>query len=504
MALKKLAGDTVWYGGSSILTRMISYFMVPLYTAVFQIGEYGIVTEFYAYIAFLYVIYTYGIETTYFRFATKGEDEHQVFNLGLSSILVSSLVFSALLCFLATPIVNFLEYRGQESAIYYVSSIIFIDAIVAVPYARLRLKGKARKFAFIKLTQVSTTLGLNVFFLLICYPIVKGELFNQFQPFVSFWFDDVFVVKYVFVANLMANALILILLGNEFKGFNFTLNISQLKPILSYSFPLLFMGLAGVTNEMLSRALLKNWLPIGFYAGLNNQEALGIFGAVYKLSIFIQLGIQAFRYAAEPFFFSNAADKNSPQLFAKVMTAFVQFNAIVFLGICMNLDWLGMVILRNQTYQTGLHIVPFLLMGYIFSGVYYNLSVWYKVSDQTKYGAIITSVGAVLTVVLNFLLIPMLGYLGSAIVTFLVFFSMSLISYILGKRHFSVPYEVGKIFEVLFLASGIVYLMEIISWPNFWLSLAIRNMIVLCFVVYIYLRERKALVGRKVFGVTLP
>lgn len=504
MALRKLAGDTVWYGISSILSRMISYFMVPLYTSVLSTAEYGIVTELYAYIAFMYVIYTYGMETSYFRFSTNGEDEKEVFNLSMSSILVSTLILSGLLCLFSTPIVNFLSYPGQESAVYYMAGIIAIDALVAIPYARLRINRKGKKFAIIKLIQVSSTLCLNLFFLLVCYPIAKGEFLPEYQSWVSGWFDLTFAVKYVFIANLIANGLILVLLYKEFEGFRFNFSLAKLKPILVYAYPLLFMGLAGVTNEMLSRALLKNWLPTGFYPNLNNQEALGVFGAVYKLSIFIQLGVQAFRYAAEPFFFSNAKDKNSPDLFAKVMTGFVQFNSIVFLAICMNLDWLGALILQKEVYHTGLFIVPFLLMGYIFSGVYYNLSVWYKISDQTKYGAIITSVGAVLTIVLNFVLIPVLGYFGSALVTFLVFFSMAAISYLLGQKHFPIPYQLGKVFEVLLIASLLVYIDSFITYPNGVISFLVRNMVLMLYVVYVYWRERKVLSGRTIFGITLP
>ena len=503
-AIRKLAGDTVWYGISSILSRMISYFMVPLYTAVLEVRDYGIVTELYAYIAFFLVVYTYGMETTYFRYATKGHEESITFNVSFSTILTSSLAFSGLLCLFSTSIVNWLQYPGQEEAIYYMAGIITIDALVSIPYARLRLQNRAKYFAYIKLTQVTVTLLLNVFFLLVCYPIAKGELFVGWQSAITFWFDANFVVKYVFMANLLANGLILLLLLKEFYGYRFTLRLKELKPMLIYSMPLLFMGLAAVTNEMFSRTLLKRWLPIGYYENLDNQEALAVFGAVYKLSIFIQLGIQAFRYAAEPFFFSKTSDKSSPKLFSQVMTLFVQFNAVLFLAISVNLDWLGTMILRNETYLTGLHIVPYLLLGYLFSGVYYNLSVWYKVSDKTHFGAIITTIGAIITVFLNYVLIPIWGYFGSAVTTLAVFFGMSAISYVLGQKHHPIPYDLMAIFEAILLACVLVVISEWVACDLSAVQFLIKNSLPILLLIYLYLRNRKYLQGRKILGIKMP
>lgn len=502
--LRGLAGDTVWYGLSSIVGRMITYFLTPLYTGVLATDLFGVYTEFYAYIGFLYAIYTFGMETAYFRYAAKSGEPQATFNVSLSAILVVSVLLSALLCALATPITQLLDYPGQEQVIYWLSCIIAIDAIVAIPYAKLRLEKKPRKFAFIRLFNVCFTVILNLFFYAFCLQILEGKILEDLKSYVSPWYDLDFQVKYIFLSNLIANASVLFLLYREFRDFRFSISRAQLKPMLSYAMPLLIMSLAVVTNEMLSRTILKYWLPEGFYPGLSSQDVLGIFGACYKLSVFMLLGIQAFRYAAEPFFFSNSDNKNSPQLFAKVMSGFIVFNALVFYTVSVNLKPISMVFLTNAVYREAVFIVPILLMAYLFSGINYNLSVWYKLTDQTKYGAIITCIGAIITIALNYYLIPVWGYLGSAIATFATFSIMSTISYILGRKFYPVPYDLPKALEYLMLSSvgvAFIYPLELGHWL---LDFLVKNLTVLLFIAYIYLRERKHLSGTKVFGFRIP
>lgn len=503
-SLRSLAGDTLWYGISSFGVRFISWLLVPLYTAVMQTAEYGIITELYAYIAFLYVIYTYGMETAYFRFAKTSAEERQVFNQTFSTMLVTSLIFSSLLIVFSEPICRWLDYEGYEVFIYYLAAIIAIDAIVAMPYARLRFEKNAKGFALIKLLQVCVTITLNLFFFIVCDNIHRGEWYVELQPLVDSFYDQNLKVKYALLSNVLANVVTMVFLFRFFHGYRFTIRWHYLKPILIYGSPLLFMGLATVTNEMLSRTLLTRWLPENFYPGQTSKEALGVFGACYKLSIFMQLGIQAFRYAAEPFFFSNADSKESPKLFAKVMNGFIAFNALVFMAVSLNLEPLGMLVLKRPEYHQGLDIVPYLLMGYLFSGVYYNLSVWYKLTDKTRYGAIITGIGALLTVLLNYILIPIYGYFGSAVVTLVVYFSMSMISFVLGRKFYPVPYRVGRAFEYIALTTLATAMLYQIDIGHFWANVLIRNVGVAAFIVYLYLRERKALTGKQVFGIRLP
>ncbi|PIB36756.1 hypothetical protein BFP72_15785 [Reichenbachiella sp. 5M10] len=503
--LKGLAGDTVWYGLSSIIGRMITYFLTPLYTAVLLTDEFGIYTELYVYVGFLYAIYTYGMETAYFRFASKADQSSsEIYNLSLSSIILSSLTLSAIICVFAHPVAAVLGYAGHETVIYWLAMIIAIDAIVAIPYARLRLEKKAKKFAFIRLFNVILTVLLNVFFYVICYQIIQGTLWPELQDTVARHYDMTFKVKYIFLSNVLANATVLILLHKELRDFKFKIDLHKLKPILSYASPLLIMSLAVVTNEMLSRAMLKYWLPEGFYPDKSNMDILGIFGACYKLSVFMLLGIQAFRYAAEPFFFSNAESKNSPQLFARVMSGFVVFNSVVLLAVSVNLQPISVIFLTNPDYREAIYIVPILLLAYLFSGINYNLSVWYKITDRTKYGAIITGFGALLTFGLNYLLIPTMGYFGSALATLATFFSMTMISYLLGRKYYPIPYDLPKALEYLLLSSiGSVALFEL-NLGHWAVNFLVKNTAVLLFITYIYFREKKHLSGRIIFGFKIP
>lgn len=503
--VKRLAGDTMWYGLSSIVGRMISYLLVPLYTTVFLPGEYGIVTELYAYTAFLYPIFTYGIETAYFRFANKDpEKESELFNLTTTAMILTSLTLAGLLFWFAVDIAIWLEYPGKEQVFYWLAAVLAVDAVTSIPFARLRFRKKAKKFALIRFFNITFAVFLNLFFLVFCLKIYEGAWLPEWQEFMRAHFDFEFKAKYVFLSNLISNSLLIVFLLKEYDGYKPAINLSKFLPVLIYAAPMLFMGLAGVTNEMLSRALLKFWLPEGFYADQTSMDALGIFGACYKLSVFMMLGIQAFRYAAEPFFFSNAESENSPKLFSRVMTGFVIFNAFIFVAVSLNLEIIGIVFLNNPVYREGLFIVPFLLMGYLFNGIYYNLSVWYKLTDRTIYGAIITTIGALATIGLNFILIPMIGYFGSALVTLLSFFLMASISYLLGKKYYPVPYQVPRILIYLLFSSVLVFGFYSIDLGHWLSNLLIRNLGVVLFLVITYFAERRHLSGRVVFGVKIP
>ncbi len=480
--LQKLAGDTALYGLSSIIGRTLNYFLVPLYTSVFLPSAYGIVTELYAFMAFLNVIYLYGLEIAYFRYSTStGHNGNQYFNLALSSILTTSIVFTSCIFLFSDSISEALNYKDQSSIINYVAVILAIDAIMAIPFARLRLEGKSLNFAKAKVINIFTNIFFNIFFLVLL-PLWDKSII-----------DDENKVQYVFISNLIANALYFILLRYPLSTFKFRLSFERLKPMLIYALPLLLTGLAGVTNEMLSRALLKYLLPKGFYNDISNQAALGIFGACYKLSVLMNLGVQAFRYAAEPFFFSNAKDQQSPALFSMVMHWFIIFGSLLFLGVSVNLYWIAPIFLRNPLYLEGLDIVPYLLIGSLFLGIYYNLSVWYKLKDKTEYGAYIATFGALLTLILNIMLIPGFGYFGSALVPFIVYFLMSLINYSIGRKHLPIPYKVWK--GLLIITLSIVLYLGVISIESYGLiKLLIRNLAVLFFIVLILIMEYKQII----------
>jgi O-antigen/teichoic acid export membrane protein len=494
--LKKLAGETALYGISSILGRLLNYALVPLHTAIFFPAQMAIVVELFAYVAVLNVLYTYGMETAYFRFASKSDPE-KYYNTSLSAIMLSSLLFSVLIIILATPLTNALGYPGKEIFIIWFALIIAIDAIVSIPFARLRLEKKAKQFVFARMANIFLNVGLNFFFLWLCKDIYEGKYLLSLKPIVNLIYRPDLGVGYIILANLIANAAFFPLLWKSFARFKPTLQAETLKSMWIYAYPILFMGLAGTLNLMTDRLFLKNLLPDGFYPGRSSVDALGIYGNCYKLSIFMSLVIQAFRYAAEPFFFSQAEDKNAPETFANVMKWFVIACVFIWLGVSVNLDLLGAQFLRKPIYREGLGVVPVLLLANLFLGVYYNLSVWFKLTDRTHYGTIITTIGAVLTVVLNYLLIPVLGYMGCALTFLVSCFAMTVICYTLGQKYFPVPYKLMSAIGYITSAGILIYLVNVVQLDNQLWATGFHMAICITYTGLVFLLEKPNLVKSK-------
>ena len=452
--LGSLVKDTAVYGISSILGRMLNWLLVPLYTQYLLPEKYGIVTELYAYAAFLVIIFTYGMETSFFRFSTKIEaDKNKTYSLTETSLLISTIILSGLIIVFAKPIAYFLEYPDNENYVIWFGIILGIDAILAIPFARLRLENKSKKFAFLKLLNIGVNIGLNLFFIVFCTYISLNYNEGFFYNIISIIYNKENLVDYIFVSNLLANISLVFFFLPELLKIKLRIDRTVLWRMYVYGFPIMIMSLAGVTNEMLSRVVLKRWLPEGFYPHISNQAALGIFGAAYKLSVFMTMAIQAFRYAAEPFFFSRSKDADSKNLFARIMYGYVLFAIIILITISLNLDIIGNLFLRNESYREGLVIVPILLLANLFLGIYYNLSVWFKLTDQTYYGTMISAAGAIFTIGANYFLIPIIGYIGSAISALACYLSMVLASYMLGQKHYPIPYKTGKL--VFYMLIGI-------------------------------------------------
>lgn len=495
---KKLVGQTAAYGLSSIVGRALNYLLIPVYTSVFLPAEYGVVSYLYAFVGFFNILYTYGMETAFFRFANKpGADQHKLYNQVLTLILGSSLIFTALLILASGTIADYKDYSPQQqNYIIWLAIILAIDAIVAIPFAWLRLQNKAIKFASIKLANILITVGANLLFLVVFQNIYEGEYLQGLRPLVVQIYNPDLGIGYIFLINLVANALLIPMLWREFSIFRFELNKELIRPMFTYAYPLLFMGLAGVVNEVIDRILLEDWLPESFYPQHSNEAVVGIYSACYKLSIFMTLAIQAFRYAAEPFFFSQAGNKDSPQTFAVIMKWFVITCAFIFLFISANLEDFALF-LRKPEYREGIMIVPILLLANLFLGVYYNLSVWYKLTDKTKYGTYISFGGAAITIVFNLLLIPVLGYMGSAIATFICYFSMALASYILGNVHYPIPYPVKTILGYVLFASALVVAALFVPIEDFWLRHAYHLAICGVFLAVVWFRERAYFLTKK-------
>lgn len=489
---KRLASQTAVYGVSSIVGRVLTYFLVPVYTARFAAAQYGIVTGLYAYVSFLNVIFTYGMETTYFRFANRpGTDRRLLYDRVLSLLLVSSLLLTALLLWQAPLLLKLLELPPSSAQYaFWIALILGMDALAAIPFARLRLENKAKKFASIRLANILLTVALNLFFIVLCPDVLAGKYLTGLQPLIARVYDPSMGVGYVFLSNLMASFLTLILLGRELTDFRFRLSLEPLRPLFKYAYPIMLMGLAGMVNETLDRILLPKWLPDNFYPGQSSYTAVGIYGACYKLSIFMQLVTQAFKYAAEPFFFAQSTEKNSPRVFAMVLKWFTLSCAVIFVVVSVNIEDFGRLFLHRAEYLEGLVVVPILLLANLFLGVYWNLSVWFKLTDKTYYGTYIGFGGAALTIALNFLLIPVLGYMGSALATLACYFMMAAICWWLGNHHFPVPYPIARLLTWISLASVVVAVAWFVPLPEYWTRHAFHALLSLGFIALLVLVER--------------
>ena len=432
-----LAGQTLIYGMSTVGGRFLNYLLVVVHTNVFAQAEYGSVSELYAYVGFFVILFTYGLETSFFRYSQKLGKDPRVYGTALRSIIVSSIALSGLIAIGSQPIANLLRYPQHPEYIAYLGAILGLDAIAAIPFAKLRADNRPAWFAIVKLTNIGINIGLNVLFLIIL-PAVN----DAFQRDIG----------YVFLANLVASAVTLLLLLPQMKGLRGGFSLSLWKPMLRYGWPLVVVGLAGMINELIDRPMLKYLLPGTLQ---ENLAQVGIYSACYKLSILMTLFIQAYRYAAEPFFFAQASKENAPQLYAQVMKYFVIAGVLIFLVVMLFIDVFKFLI--GPEFHGGLHIVPILLMANLFLGIYYNISIWYKLTDKTITGAFIALIGAVLTIVLNIMLIPVLGYEGSAWTTLAAYFGICVISLGVGQRHYHIPYRLDRVLFYILIGLGIYF-----------------------------------------------
>ncbi len=478
--LKKLAGETALYGLPTIAGRAIYFLLVSVHTIAFTESETSIQVELFSYVAFLQVLYTFGMETSFFRFASR-DDFKTYYNLIFSAVISVSLGFTLLFILLATPITQALDYPGKESYIIMLALVVAIDGLVAIPFARLRIQRRPRRFAFVRMVNILLNVLLNVFFLIFCKDIYEGKYLSFLQPVIQWIYYPSFNVGYVFLANLLANLALLPLLWDLFRDFRFYLSQKLFGPVWKYGYPILIMGLAGTITIMFDRLTLKWLLPEGFYPGRTSKEALGIYGTCYKLAILMNVVIQAFRYAAEPFFFSQSSDKNAPTTFALVMKWFVIACCLIWVTISVNLNWISPLFLRRPGFREGLAVVPYLLLGNLFLGVYYNLTVWFKLTDRTYYGTWLTFLGAGVNIILNILLIPFIGYMGCAIAFMLSCAAMMVACYMLGQKYFPVPYQLASATGYVLGAGILICLVHYLSFTPTWLSTLFQVIVTLAY-----------------------
>ncbi len=458
--IKQLFGQTAVYGLGIVFPRLLNYLLLtPFYTRIFERGTYGIITELYAYVVFLLVILTYGMETGYFRFASNSDHKEKVYTTVIGSLFFTSTLFILFMLFFGGGVSKILGYASHPEYIKWLALVVGIDVFTSIPFARIRLYNRVGKYALIRIVEVSINIGLNLFFLYYCPRHPDSELVNLV-------YREEIGVGYVLISNLIASVSKLIFLFSEILvAFKSTFDRILMGKLLRYSYPLLVAGMAGTINEALDRILLKHLLPLE----QNPMEQLGIYGANYKLAVLMTLFVQMFRYAAEPFFFSKSVEKNAKKLYADVMTFFVVAGLFIFLLVNLYLDYF--ILFIGKDFREGVQIVPVILMANLVMGIFFNLSIWYKLTNKTMIGAVLVIIGAAITVAINVLFIPRYGYLASAWAHLVCYSVMVVLSYLWSKKYYAVPYKIGRILVYMAIALVIyfinkLFLQEAIKLPN--------------------------------------
>jgi O-antigen/teichoic acid export membrane protein len=445
--ISKLASQTAIYGISSIFGRFLNYLLVPLYTYYFSAAEYGVVSEFYAYAGFFSVLLLFGFVTGYFRFRDKEHSSRDVaYSTALIFVVLVNLIFFLCILFINTRLSAALNYANHPEYVLCFTLILTLDAIASIPFARLRAEDKAFRFAGIKVTEIGVTVLLSLFFIIYC-PKIYAE--NP-HSWIAEFYSPAIGIGYIFIANLIASMFKFLLLSPQLTGLAWGVDRQLFGRMIRYSLPMVVIGFAGIINEMLDRALLKYLLP---YDWQTNMKMLGIYSACYKLSILMSLFIQAFRYAAEPFFFAYSGNSDARSVYAKVLKFFVIFCVFIFLLVTLFIDFFKYFL--GEEFRAGLEVVPILLLANLFLGIYVNLSIWYKLTDRTLMGAFVSLAGAALTIVLNVWWIPVFGYVGSAWATLVCYASMAIVSYLLGRHYYPVAYDVKRVFAYITLGVGL-------------------------------------------------
>ena len=450
-SIKKLAGQTLWYGVSSIAARFLFYLLTPYLTYKLSSTGYGDMSILYAAIPFLNVIFTYGIETAYFRFASKDGYKENIYSTATISVLCSTIFLTAILILLRSSLAHLLRLDNHPELITYSALIIAFDTLSTLPFAKLRLDQRPRKYAMVRVCAIILQILITYFLISVCPQLAKKNPLG----FIATFYKSEYGVGYVIIANLCASVFSFLLLFKEFSSFKFKFNLKVWTTMMMYSLPLIIAGFGGMINETFDRIMLTWLAPVDNIIQAKAQVA--IYSACYKLSILITLFIQAFRMGAEPFFFKQAEGQNPQRVYARVMKFFVITITVMFLVVAMYLN-IWKQFLRNELYWSGLKMVPILLLANMFLGIYYNLSIWYKLTHKTIDGAYITLIGAAITLLINFIFIPYFGYMACAWATFFCYGSMMIISYLWGQKAYHVPYAWKKLCAYIIIVVGLYFI----------------------------------------------
>ncbi len=470
--MRKLAKETAIYGISSILGKFLNWMLVPLYTYVLESSaEYGVVTNLYAWTALLLVLLTYGMETGYFRFANKNRDEaDKVYSTTLIAVGFTSLIFGILCVIFSRSIGAVIGYTEHHEYISMLGVVVAMDAFGSIPFAYLRYKNRPIQFASLKMIMIFTNIIFNLFFLVVCpWLAVKAP------EFINWFYNPNYGVGYVFVANLFSTLIVTLALIPEIFVVKFEFDKVLLKKMLRYSLPLLVLGIAGIMNQTLDKILFPFLMT-----GDAGATELGIYGATSKIAMVMLMFTQAFRYAYEPFIFAQHKDKNSLEAYADAMKFFVIFSLLIFLGMVLYLDVFKYII--QHDYWAGLNVVPIVLFSFIFQGVFFNLSLWYKLTDKTMYGAWFSVLGTIIIVIGNIILVPIFSYTGAAWSAFICYFVIMLVSYYYGQKHMPIKYDlktIGLYTVVTLVLYGISFFIET---PYKFVNVGLKSILMLAFI----------------------
>ncbi|MGO1243488.1 MAG: lipopolysaccharide biosynthesis protein [Sphingobacterium sp.] len=491
--VKRFLNDTAIYGLSTIVSRLLNFILTPLFIRKFDTTIYGIFTNLYSWAALINAFLAFGMETTYFRYLQKvdAKDKPKVFNhTFLITIFTSGVLLVTLLVFL-DPIADWFGLQGIQSVSDYrvyilcVGLTLAVDALAVVPFAKLRSQNRPIRYAALKTVNILLFVGFNLLFL-----VVVPWFFTHFPEYQSSfaWFRPNWL-GYVFLSNLVASFITLLLLIPEMRSFTLQIDKVLMQKMFNYSFPVFVANVSFIVNEHLDKILMPSLLPEGI-----GERDLGIYGAIAKIAVFLSIFVQAFRLGAEPFFFSYAKNGNARVVYAMIMEYFVIAMMLVMVGLSMNIEWLkyfikGADAVESQKYWSGLNYIPIILFNYVLLGIYMNLSIWYKLTDQTKYGLYISGIGAVITIVLCCLFIPSMSYVGAILVTSIAYLVMVGLSYFWGQRYYAIPYKVSKIATHMLLGSSIIAFNYIVFDRNFWSG----NLLMLGYIGFITFQEWKFL-----------
>ena len=463
--LKSLAKETAIYGVSSIVGRFLNYLLVPVYTIALPAssGGYGVVTNIYAWVALILVLLTCGMETGFFRFANKGQDDPmRVYSTTLLSVSIGSLVFVALGLLFLEPIAGWLEYGEHPWYIGMMMIVVAMDAIQSIPFAYLRYKKRPIKFAALKLLFIFLNIALNLFY----YVILEG--------------ND---VGYAFLFNLVCTSVVMVCMIPELRGFTYVLDKELLKRMLRYSLPLVILGVAGILNQVADKIIFPFVYPDEAEATIQ----LGIYGAASKIAMIMAMFTQALRFAYEPFVFGKSKEKDSREMYAQAMKFFIIFTLLAFLAVMFYLDILRHVIGRD--YWDGLRVVPIVMAAEIFMGIYFNLSFWYKLIDETRWGAYFSLTGCIILILMNIFLVPKYGYIACAWAGFTGYGVAMLLSYFVGQKKYPIQYDLKAIGMYVLLAAVLYVAAEYVSIDNIYLRMAYRTVLLLLFIAYVVKRD---------------